>query len=155
MLPALILPALLSFYLITPLLCFTTLLPFTLFKMSTLIPVSSSTNSLVSQFREKKAFREIQELAFLSYYKDFKLLLCSSCSCSIFPFITTFKSHLLQDLKLVPLDLQKIIITQALDIFQSLEVSSYKKSLELLKSFSLYSSLLVFKELKLLDLYRC
>ncbi len=53
------------------------------------------------------------------------------------------------------LDLQKIIITQALDIFQSLEVSSYKESLELLKSFSLYSPLLVFKELKLLNLYRC
>jgi hypothetical protein len=75
------------------------------------ILVPSSTSSLVSLFREKEAFKEIQELGFLSYYKDFKLLLCLAYSCSIFPSINTFKSHLLQDLKLVPLDLQKTIIT--------------------------------------------
>jgi len=90
---------------------------------------------------------------FLSYYKDFKLLLCILCSCSIFSSITTFKSHLLQDLKLVSLDLQKVIINKVLEIFKTLEVSSYKESLELLNSFSLLFSLVVFKKLKLINLY--
>ena len=32
-----------------------------------------------SSFKEKEAFQEIKELVFLSYYKDFKLVLCSKC----------------------------------------------------------------------------
>ena len=46
-------------------------------------------------FREKEAFKEIEELVFLSYYKDFKLLLCLSCFYSIFPTLIAFKSYLL------------------------------------------------------------
>ena len=106
-------------------------------------------------FREKEAFKEIEELVFLSYYKDFKLLLCSSCFCSIFPSLTAFKSYLLQDLKLVPLIEQKSIIERALVLFKSLEVSSYKESLELLNLFSSSFILPAFKELKLINLFIC
>jgi hypothetical protein len=62
-------------------------------------------------FKEKKAFKNIKKLAFLSYYKEFKLLLYSLCFCAIYPFISAFKSHLLRDLKLVPLKLRTSIIS--------------------------------------------
>ena len=62
-------------------------------------------------FKEKEAFKDIKELAFLNYYKEFKLLLYSSCFSAIFPFTLVFKSHLLGDLKLVPLKLYTFIIS--------------------------------------------
>jgi hypothetical protein len=61
-------------------------------------------------FLEKEAFNTIKELGSLSYYKDFKLLLCLRCSCSIFPSLKAFKSHLNKDLSLIPLKERKLII---------------------------------------------
>jgi hypothetical protein len=61
-------------------------------------------------FKEKKAFKNIKELAFLSYYKEFKLLLYSSCFSIIYSLILAFKSCLLRDLKLIPLKLYTFII---------------------------------------------
>jgi hypothetical protein len=119
--------------------------------ISDLSVVSSSSPSSYF-FKEREAFKDIEELAFLSYYKEFKLLLCSLCFSAIFPSILTFKSHLLRDLKLVPLELRTSIISRALEIFKELEVTSFKESLELIKAFS---NLPAFKELKIQDLYIC
>ena len=106
-------------------------------------------------FNEKEAFKDIEELAFLSYYKEFKLLFCSSCFSAIFPSTSVFKSHLLGDLKLIPLELRTSIISQALEIFEKLEVVSFKESLDLIKAFSNSNYLPAFKELKVIDLYIC
>jgi len=64
----------------------------------------------VNSFKEKDAFSTIKELGFLSYYKDFKLLLYSRCFCPIFPSLKAFKSHLNKDLSLIPLKERKLII---------------------------------------------
>ena len=88
-----------------------------------------------SSFKEKKAFNIIKELDFLLYYKDFKLLLCNRCFCPIFPLIKAFKSHLNKDLSLIPLKERKILISQALLIFNILEVASFKGSIELISLF--------------------
>jgi len=63
-----------------------------------------------------------------------------------------FKSYLLEDLKLVSLELCTSIISKALEIFKKLEITSIKKSLKLIKAFS---NLLAFKKLKIQDLYIC
>jgi len=117
--------------------------------------VASLPSSSFTSFKEKEAFKSIKELAFLSYYKEFKLLLCSSCFSAIIPSISVFKSHLLGDLKLVPLELRNSIISQALEIFKKLEVASFKESLEFIKVFSSSNYLPAFKELKVIDLYIC
>ena len=109
------------------------------------LSIASSSSPSSYFFKEKEAFKNIEELAFLSYYKEFKLLLCSLYSSAIFPSISTFKSHLLRDLKLVPLELRTSIISRALEIFKELEVTSSKESLELIKAFS---NLPAFKKLK-------
>ena len=108
-----------------------------------------------SSFQEKKAFNTIKELGFLSYYKDFKLLLYNSYFCPIFPSIKAFKSHLNKDLSLIPLKEKKSLISQALLIFNTLEVSSYKKNIELISLFQVHFTLVLFKELKLIDLFTC
>jgi hypothetical protein len=117
--------------------------------------VASLPSSSFTSFKEKEAFKSIKELAFLSYYKEFKLLLCSSCFSAIIPSISVFKSHLLGDLKLVPLELRNSIISQALEIFKKLEVASFKESLEFIKVFSSSNYLPAFKELKVINLYIC
>ena len=113
--------------------------------ISNLSVISSSSPSSYF-FKEREAFKDIKELAFLSYYKEFKLLLYSLYFSTIFPLILTFKSHLLRDLKLVSLKLYTSIISYILEIFKELEVTSFKESLKLIKAFS---NLLVFKELKI------
>ena len=119
--------------------------------ISNLSVISSSSPSSYF-FKEREAFKDIKELAFLSYYKEFKLLLYSLYFSTIFPLILTFKSYLLRDLKLIPLELYTFIISYTLKIFKELEVTSFKESLELIKAFS---NLLAFKELKIQDLYIC
>ena len=99
-----------------------------------------------SCFREKEAFKEIKELGFLSYYKDFKLLLCSKCSIAIYS--VAFKNHLIKHIKLYAKEQKDSILSRALVIFYSLEVSSLKESLDLIILFSKYFELEAFKELK-------
>ena len=113
--------------------------------ISNLSVISSSSPSSYF-FKEREAFKNIKELVFLSYYKEFKLLLYSLYFSTIFPLILTFKSHLLRDLKLIPLELYTFIISYILEIFKELEVTSFKESFKLIKAFS---NLLVFKELKI------
>jgi len=106
-------------------------------------------------FLEKEAFNIIQELGFLSYYKDFKLLLYNRCFYPIFPSLKAFKSYLNKDLSLIPLKERKLIILQALEIMKTLVVSSYKENIELISLFIKYFNLRTFKELKVLDLFTC
>ena len=75
------------------------------------LSIASSSSPSSYFFKEKEAFKDIEELAFLSYYKEFKLLLCSSCFSAIYSSTSAFKSHLLGDLKLVPLELYTSIIS--------------------------------------------
>ena len=119
------------------------------------LSVASCSSPSSYLFQEKEAFKDIEELVFLSYYKEFKLLLCSSCFLAIYPSISAFKSHLLRDLKLVPLELRTSIISRALEIFKGLKVASSKESLELIKAFSTSRNIPAFQELKLIDLFIC
>jgi len=59
--------------------------------ISDLSVISSSSPSSYF-FKEREAFKNIKELVFLSYYKEFKLLLYSLYFSTIFPLILTFKS---------------------------------------------------------------
>src|SRR5271170_5733479 len=92
-------------------------------------PTSLQSNSLesnnfpiykeASSFREKEAFREIIELGFLSYYKDFKLLLCSKCFLAINP--TTSQPHIVRHILLYTKEELESIVSKALLVFNSLE----------------------------------
>ena len=105
----------------------------------------------INSFKKREAFKEIKELVFLSYYKDFKLIFCSTCA---FALITTaFKSHLLKHLKLFPKIERESIIHQALLIFNNLEISDIKESLDLIILFSKLFILPAFKELEIKDLF--
>ena len=95
-----------------------------------------------SSFREKETFKEIKELGFLSYYKDFKLLLYSKCSLGLIS--STFKSYLIKYIKLYTKEEKDSIVSRALIIFNSLEVSSLKESLDLIILFSKYFRLEIF-----------
>jgi hypothetical protein len=53
------------------------------------------TSSTISSPLE--AFKEIKELGFLSYYTDFKLILCSICNSAIVS--SSFKDHLNKHIK--------------------------------------------------------
>jgi hypothetical protein len=86
-------------------------------------------------------------LSFISYYRNFKLLLCFSCSSSIN--LTNFKGYLgkhFQDLKSKT---RNIVISKVISILQDLEVSSLFLSLELLQNTSY--CLLPFKELNIIS----
>ena len=119
-------------------------------------PILSNNSSIcgeASSFKEKDAFKEIKELGFLSYYKDFKLLLCSKCFLAINS--TIFRSHIIKHIKLYTKEKRDSIVFKALVVFNSLEVSSLKESLKLINLFSKSFKLQAFKELKILDLFSC
>ena len=107
----------------------------------------------VNSFKEKEAFNQIKELGFLSYYKDFKLVLCSKCFLDLNS--TAFKSHIIKHLLLLPKKKKDLLIAQALLVYKDLEVSSLKESLRLINLFTKFFELQVFKELKVLDLFLC
>ena len=121
----------------------------------TLLTLSNnfSTYKEASSFLEKEAFIEIKELGFLSYYRDFKLLLCSKCFLGLNS--TAFKSHIIKHIKLYTKEEINSIVSRALLVYSSLEVSSLKESLELINLFTKYFELQAFKELKVLDLFLC
>ena len=106
-----------------------------------------------NSFREKEAFNKIRELGFLSYYKDFKLVLCSKCFLGLNS--TAFKSHIVKYLLLLPKKEKDSLIAQALLVYKDLEVSSLKESLRLINLFTKFFKLQAFKELKVLDLFLC
>ena len=99
------------------------------------------------EFKEVSAFNGIKELSFLSYYKDFKLLLCSSYNLTIHPI--NIKGHLLKHyLLLKRKDEKEAFITRALKVIEGLEVSSLKESHFLILLFSSFFPLPPFKELE-------
>jgi hypothetical protein len=104
-------------------------------------------------FEEFKVF--LSHLQGLSYYKDFKLLLCSSCKIALNP--ANFKGHFVRHF----LDLKgkaKIeAISRATSVLQELEVSPLSLSLNLITSFSTMHTLFPFQELNTLKrgLYKC
>ena len=106
-----------------------------------------------SSFKEKEAFNKIRELGFLSYYKDFKLVLCSKCFLGLNS--TAFKSHIIKHLLLLLKKEKDSLIAQALLVYKDLEVFSLKESLRLINLFTKSFELQVFKELKVLDLFLC
>jgi Orsellinic acid/F9775 biosynthesis cluster protein D len=109
-------------------------------------PLSNILNS-------KEAFEKIKELGFLSYYSDFKLVLCSICRLGLIS--SAFKGHIQKHIKLYKKEEKFFILSQALEIFNKLEVISLKDSLKLIISYSKNFELSAFKELELRDLYIC
>ena len=105
------------------------------------------------EFKEKEAFKNIKELVFLSYYKDFQLVLCSKCSFALN--LSGFKSHINKHLKVFPKEEKNALLSKALLVFNILEVSSLKESLDSIICFSKDFNLQAFKELKVLDLFLC
>jgi Orsellinic acid/F9775 biosynthesis cluster protein D len=110
---------------------------------------------IASSFKEKEAFKEIKELDFLSYYKDFNLILCSICKLGLVP--SSFKRHLIKHIKLYKPKQKSLILSKAIIILNNLEVSSLKESLDLINLYTTSNSskLLVFKELEIKDLFIC
>ena len=106
-------------------------------------------------FQEKHAFIKTKELDFLSYYKDFKLLLCSTCQIAFGITSRSFKAHLLKHINIYSKEQKDLLISQAIIIFNSLEILSLKESLDLILLFSKSFNLGVFKELALIDLFTC
>jgi hypothetical protein len=100
------------------------------------------------KFKEFKEFKELLfQLSFIFYYKDFKLLLCFSCSSSIN--LANFKGYLgkhFQDLKSKK---RNIVISKVISILQDLEVLSPFLSLELIQTASFLIS--SFKKLNIIS----
>jgi superfamily II DNA helicase RecQ len=105
-----------------------------------------------SSFKEKYAFKNIKELDFLSYYKDFKLILCSKCFIAI---NLNFISHLIKHLKDYSNKEKASLKSKAILVYNSLEVSSLKTSLDLIVLFSKHFNFQGFKELETKNLYIC
>jgi superfamily II DNA helicase RecQ len=124
-----------------------------------LIPTHSNANDLFSIYREtgefdtKAAFISIKELAFLSYYSTFKLLLCSLCKCAIIGFETHLKQKHLLDL---PKKNKAKIIKEALIIYHALNRSTIDESLRLITDFSREFSFFALPELTIhSNLHKC
>jgi hypothetical protein len=106
-----------------------------------------------------KAFKEFEEflsnLSFLSYYKDFNLLLCSTCSLSINPL--SYRKHLANYHFIgIKGEEKETLIARALGVLNKLKVSPFSLSLELIHSFSTINTLPPFQELELLNnLFGC
>ena len=112
-------------------------------------------------FKELRTFKSFEEfkgflshLHVLSYYKDFKMLLYSSCNTIISP--ANFKGHLAKHLLDLKGEVKEDTIRRAVSILQELEVSSLSLSLDLITSFSIIYTLFPFVELGILKgLYKC
>jgi len=108
-------------------------------------------------FKEKEPFKESAKLSsFLSYYKEFQLILCLECSLAIKP--ANYKGHLEKHFRGIGSKEKKGLIEKSLSILKGLEVSSLKGSYFLILLFSkLFPfSLYPFKELGLKkESYQC
>jgi hypothetical protein len=106
-----------------------------------------------SSINQASSFKEIKELEFLSYYFDFKLVLCSICKFGLSS--NTFQSHVQKHIKLYNKEQRSLLLSKALNILNNLEVSSLKESLELINQYSKSLELKAFKELEIRDLFIC
>jgi hypothetical protein len=91
-------------------------------------------------FEEFKAF--LSHLQDLSYYKDFKLLLCSSYEITLNP--TNFKGHFARHFQGLKSKARAKVVSRAISVLQELEVSPLSSSLELITSFSTAHTLFPF-----------
>jgi hypothetical protein len=93
--------------------------------------------------KEFKLFEEfrgfLSHLHVLSYYKDFKLLLCSSCNIALS--LANFKDHLAKHFLDLKGRVKEGVILKAISILQELEVSPLSLSLDLINSFSITCTL--------------
>ena len=83
--------------------------------------------------REFKSFKEfkvfLSHLQGISYYKDFKLLLCSSCNIALSS--ANFKGHFTRHFLDLKGKVKAEVILRAISIIQELEVSPFSSSLDL------------------------
>jgi hypothetical protein len=93
-------------------------------------------------------------LDFISYYKDFKLLLCSSCNIALN--LAQFKGHFTKHFLGTKGKAKDKLVLKAISILQELEVSSLSLSLDLINAFSITNTLFPFQELKtFFNLFKC
>jgi hypothetical protein len=112
-------------------------------------------------FKELKKFKSFEEfkgflshLHVLSYYKDFKVLLCSSYEIAISP--ANFKGHLAKHSLDLKGEVKGDTIRRAVSILQELKVSPLSLSLDLITSFSTTHTLFPFPKLGTLNsLHKC
>ncbi|OBT81063.1 hypothetical protein VE02_10325 [Pseudogymnoascus sp. 03VT05] len=119
-------------------------------------PTGPAEPSDMQEHEGKEGFREFKELGCLSYFLDFKLLLCSSCSLAINPL--NAKGHLLKHCPLLRGKEKRAFVSKAIGfITSSLVVSSLKESHFLILLFSaLFATPRPFKELSMKEeLYAC
>ena len=81
----------------------------------------------------------------LSYYKDLKLLLCSSYKIAVNP--ADFKGHFTKHFLDLKGKAKEEVVLRAISILQELKVSSFSSSLDLIYSFSTTNTLFSFQEL--------
>ena len=99
-------------------------------------------------FKELKKFTSFEEfkgflshLRVLSYYEDFKVLLCASCNTTISP--VNLKGHLAKHFLDLKGKAKEDIILRAISILQELEVSPLSSSLDLITTFSTIHTLTI------------
>jgi superfamily II DNA helicase RecQ len=110
----------------------------------------------LEEFKEFKEFEEfLGNLSFMSYYRDFDLLLCSPCSLSLNP--SSYRGHLANyHFRGIKGKEREALIARAIGVLSTLEVSPLPLSLESINSFSIVNTLPPFRELKLLsNLSKC
>jgi hypothetical protein len=107
-------------------------------------------------FRRLRAFKSFKEftgflshLHVLSYYKDFRLLLCSSCDIAVNP--ANFKGHFAKHFLDLKGKAKEDIVLRAISVLQELEVSSLPSSLNIINAFSSTHTLFPFQELNTLE----
>ena len=108
--------------------------------------------------REFKSFEEfkvfLSHLPGISYYKDFKLLLCSSCNIALG--LANFKGHFARHFLDLKGKAKAEVISRAISIIQELEVFPLSLSLDLITSFSTTHTLFPFQELNVIKgLLKC
>ena len=109
-----------------------------------------------SQFEGLEEFRKsLATLSFISYYRDFQLLLCSLCSSAVKqPCWSSTRKHLATHFADLDNKEARLAISKAVSVLQGLEVSSLAASLELIQGCS--PAPCSFKELPLLsNLLQC
>jgi hypothetical protein len=104
------------------------------------------------ELREFKLFKEFKEflsrLHILSYYKDFKLLLCSSCKIAVNP--ANLKGHFTKHFLDLKGKVKEEVVLRIISVLQELEVSSLSSSLDLIYLFSITNTLFPFQKLSTL-----
>ena len=115
----------------------------------------------VKEFKEFKAFKGFKEfkaflniIDFLSYYTNFRALLCADCAIGIKP--ANLKGHLAKHFTRVSNKERNQVVSKAISIIQLLEVFSLSSSLGTINAFATTYTLRPFLELEVLeDLHKC